>query len=125
MLSTGAIDVAFQKLMPGNGCFGCGPENPDGLRIESFWKSVAPDAEAVCTYVPHPHQSAGPPQWLNGGIVSVLIDCHSVCTAVADAYRREGRAMGEEPLIWYVTGRLSIDYLRPTPIDRPVDLTAR
>ena len=33
--------------------------------------------------------------------------------------------MGEGELIWYVTGSLQIDYRRPTPIDREVEVRAR
>jgi acyl-coenzyme A thioesterase PaaI-like protein len=62
---------------------------------------------------------------LNGGIIATIIDCHCVCTAIADAYRREGRAIGAEPPIWYATASLRIDYLRPTPIAGPISLRAR
>ncbi|HEX9830513.1 MAG TPA: hotdog domain-containing protein, partial [Thermodesulfobacteriota bacterium] len=53
-----------------------------------------------------------------------IIDCHSICTAIADAYRREGRELSTEPLIWYVTASLKVDYLRPTPIGESVTLRA-
>jgi acyl-CoA thioesterase FadM len=33
--------------------------------------------------------------------------------------------MGDGEEIWCVTGRLEVDYLAPTPIDRPVELRAR
>ena len=111
---------AFQDLIPGNHCFGCGPHNDSGLRIKSFW-----DGErAVSTYHPQPHQTAGPPGYVNGGIIATIIDCHSICTAIANAYRREQREIGSEPTIWYATGRLDVRYLRPTPIDIPVRLVA-
>ncbi len=113
---------AFQDRMPGNHCFGCGPGNRDGLRIKSFWVD---EAESVCRYQPEPHQTAGPRGVLNGGIIATLIDCHGVCTAVADAYRRAGREMGEGELLWYVTASLQVDYRRPTPIDREVTIRAR
>jgi acyl-coenzyme A thioesterase PaaI-like protein len=113
---------AFQDLIHDNFCFGCGADNPDGLQIKSVW--VGP-AESVCVFRPRPHQSAGPRHVLNGGIIATLIDCHSVCTAVADAYRREGREIGSDPPLWCVTGRMTVAYLKPTPIDRPVELRAR
>ncbi|MFZ7124833.1 MAG: PaaI family thioesterase [Desulfobacterales bacterium] len=114
-------ETAFQDLIPDNRCFGCGPDNPKGLRIKSYWKGDA----AVCRYEPREHQSAGPPQFLNGGIIATLIDCHSVCTAIADAYRLEGRQIGSNPPIWCVTANLTVTYIKPTSIDRPVDLIAR
>jgi acyl-coenzyme A thioesterase PaaI-like protein len=113
---------AFQELIPGNNCFGCGPENELGLQIKSYWDGPE---EASCVFEPQPHQNAGPKQFLNGGIIATLVDCHSVCTAVADAYRREGRAVGSQPLIWYVTASLAVTYQRPTPIAAPVELRAR
>jgi acyl-coenzyme A thioesterase PaaI-like protein len=68
---------------------------------------------------------AGPTTVLYGGIIAAVIDCHSVCTAIADAYRSAGQAIGVEPHRWCVTASLKIDYLAPTPIDRPVELRAR
>ena len=109
--------TAFQDLIPDNGCYGCGPANPHGLRIKSVWEGE----EAVCVYRPEPHQSAGPPQFLNGGIIATLIDCHSVCTAIAHAYRAEGRPIGSAPHIWCVTANLNVTYLRPTPLEAAGD----
>ena len=114
--------IAFQDRMPGNHCFGCGAGNEDGLRIRSFWAS---ETESLCRFRPEPHQIAGPRGALNGGIIATLIDCHGVCTAIADAYRREGREMGDGERIWYVTASLQVDYRRPTPIDTEVKIWAR
>lgn len=115
------VTPAFQDLIPDNRCFGCGPDNPDGLRIKSRWAGE----EAVCVFQPRPAHCAGPPQFLNGGIIATLIDCHSVCTAIAAAYRAEDREIGTAPWIWCVTAGLNISYLRPTPIESPVELRAR
>ena len=112
---------AFQDLIPDNLCFGCGPQNSHGLRIKSFWNGD----DAVCTYHPERYHMAGPPQYLNGGIIATLIDCHSICTAIAHLYKTEGRTIGSEPNIWCATGKLEVRYLCPTPIDRPVNLRAR
>jgi acyl-coenzyme A thioesterase PaaI-like protein len=68
---------------------------------------------------------AGPTHILNGGIIASLMDCHCVCTAIARAYRDEGRVLGSEPLLWYATATLEVKYLRPTPIAAPVELRAR
>ncbi len=112
---------AIQDSIADNLCFGCGPGNPHGLQIKSQWDGD----ESVCTYQPQPHQAAGPAHIVNGGIIATLIDCHCVCTAIADAYRRVGRDIGTEPKLWYATGQLNVTYLRPTPIDRPVHLRTR
>jgi acyl-coenzyme A thioesterase PaaI-like protein len=113
--------IAFQDLIPDNRCYGCGPHNPRGLKIKSYWEGDG----SICIYQPERHHSAGPPQFLNGGIIATLIDCHSVCTAIANAYRMENRQIGSDPSIWCVTANLNVTYLRPTPLDRPVTLRAR
>ncbi|MEO7803522.1 MAG: PaaI family thioesterase [Actinomycetota bacterium] len=113
--------VAFQDQIPDNFCYGCGPSNPVGLKLKSYWDGE----EAVSTFEPSSHQAAGPRQFLNGGVIATLIDCHCVCTAVANAYRLEDRPIGSEPHIWCVTAALNVTYLRPTPIDKPVMLRVR
>ncbi len=111
---------AIQDRIPHNHCYGCGADNPRGMQIKSYWDGD----ETVCTYTPRPEQSAGPLQYLYGGTIASLIDCHSVGTAIANYYRREGRGIGEGEAIWCVTGRLTVNYLAPTPIDRDVTLRA-
>jgi len=111
--------TAFQDAIGGNHCFGCGPDNPAGLRIKSRWLSPG---EAICLFNPEPEHSAGPEHILNGGIIATLIDCHSICTAIANHYLEETRAIGSDPEIWCVTGGLNIRYIAPTPIDHTVRL---
>jgi acyl-coenzyme A thioesterase PaaI-like protein len=112
--------LALQDLIPGNHCWGCGPDNARGLRLKSYWDGD----ETVAIWQPGPPYFAGPEHILNGGIIASLIDCHSVITAIADAYRHEGRAPGQPPDLWYATAALSVSYLRPTPLSSPVTLRA-
>ena len=111
---------AIQDLMPHNHCYGCGAANPDGMQIKSYRH----EDECVCTYMPKPEQCAGPLNYLYGGTIASLIDCHSVGTAVANYYREEGREVGEGEEIWCVTGQLTVNYLKATPIDKEVTLRA-
>lgn len=113
--------LSFQEQLPDNYCWGCGPANTHGLRIRSYWAGD----ESVCTFRPREFHAAGPRHVVNGGILASLIDCHSVCTATAAAYRSEGRAPGSGPLIWHVTGRLEVSFLKPTPIGEDLTLRAR
>lgn len=110
--------------MPDNSCFGCGPDNPHGLRIKSYWSDSASD-EAVCEFHGAPHHNAGSANILNGGIIATVMDCHSVITAIAQAYRDAGREFGGEPKIWYVTGSFELNYKAPASLGRPVTLRAR
>ena len=79
----------------------------------------------VCVFQPAPHHMAGPTHVLNGGIIATVVDCHCVCTAIADAYRAAGRELGTAPHIWCVTASLKVDYLAPTRIGAPAELRAR
>jgi acyl-coenzyme A thioesterase PaaI-like protein len=91
------------------------------LQIKSYWEGE----ESVCRWTPLPWHAAGPTHILNGGIIATIIDCHCVCTAIAQHYRTEGRGMTSDPPVWCVTAALDVSYLRPTPIDREVTLRAR
>ena len=113
--------LSFQEQMPGNHCWGCGPDNPEGLRLASYWHGD----EAVAVWQPRPEHVAGPRHVLFGGIIAALIDCHSICTAYAAAFRADGRPIGADPSIWYVTASLQVSYLRPTPVAAQVTLRAR
>jgi acyl-coenzyme A thioesterase PaaI-like protein len=113
--------LPFQDYMKRNKCWGCGGSNEYGLHIKSYWSG----GEAVCTWKPNKYHMAGPTHILNGGIIATIIDCHSICTAIANAYREEGRELNTEPFIWYVTASLKVDYIRPTLLNEPVTLRAR
>jgi acyl-CoA thioesterase FadM len=59
-----------------------------------------------------------------GGLIASIIDCHCTGTAAAAAYRAEGRAMDTEPTLRFLTGSLHVDYVRPTPLDVPLEVRA-
>lgn len=101
-------------------CFGCGSDNPSGLRIKSIWEGE----EAVCRFLPQPEHTAFP-GIVYGGLIASLIDCHCIATAIAAAYRAEGREMDSQPPIMCVTANLNVSYLRPTPMDTELVLRAR
>ena len=106
--------------MPGNVCFGCGKENQKGLHIQSSWKGD----EAVCLWNSATRYQ-GWVKLMNGGILATLIDCHCMGTAMAAAYREEGRLLDSEPYYRYATASIKVDYLKPTPNDQPLTLRAQ
>jgi acyl-coenzyme A thioesterase PaaI-like protein len=112
---------AFQDQGAVSHCHGCGADNDKGLRIKSYWHGD----EAIATWHAQPHHCGGTKQNLNGGIIASLIDCHSLNLAIASAYRAEQRPIGSTPRIGYVTAHMNVSYLKPTPIDQPVELRAR
>jgi acyl-coenzyme A thioesterase PaaI-like protein len=113
---------AFQDYYPDDVayCYGCGRLNEHGLQIKSYWD----DEEAVCKFHPKPYHMAIP-GYVYGGLIASLIDCHSTGTAAAAAYRAEGRAMDTDPPLRFVTAALHVDYVRPTPIEGPLELRSR
>jgi acyl-coenzyme A thioesterase PaaI-like protein len=113
---------ALQDVWPMGTCYGCGPANSHGLHIKSYWS--ADGSEVTCTFHAQPHFNAGLPNVMYGGMIACLCDCHSVWTAMAGMYRREGREHGSAPTLTCVTGSLSVKYLAPTPLDQPVVLRA-
>ncbi len=110
----------FQDAMPGNVCFGCGNENPEGLHIKSYWESDM----AVCDWMPE-EKYHGWSNLLNGGIIATLIDCHCMGTAIAHAYKLENRPLHSLPEYRYATGTLQVKYLLPTSNNHPVQLRAQ
>jgi len=113
---------AFQDHYPDSlsHCYGCGRLNENGLQIKSYWNGE----ESVCVFQPRPYHTAIP-GFVYGGLIASLIDCHATGTASAAAYRAEGREMGTEPPLRFVTASLHVDYLKPTPIDGELELRGR
>lgn len=101
-------------------CYGCGPHNPHGLHIRTYWDGTL----GHCYFQPRAEHTAFP-GYVYGGLLASLIDCHSVGTAIAAMYSAEGREPGTEPEITCVTGNLNVTYLKPTPIDGTLRLEAR
>lgn len=101
-------------------CYGCGRTNPEGLHIKTYWDG----SEGLCRFKPQPHHTAYP-GFVYGGLIASLIDCHCTGTATAAAYEAEGREPGTDPPIRFVTGTLTVRYVRPTPIEDELILRAR
>jgi len=101
-------------------CYGCGPANSRGLHLKSAWSN----GEIVATFTPEAHDMAMP-GFVYGGLIASLIDCHAMATAAAHVERAEGRAVGEQPALRYVTASLHVQYLKPTPLGEELLLRAR
>ena len=114
-------DRALQELIPHNNCFGCGPENESGLQLKSYWSGVG-ISRAI--FLPKPWHCAGPKHFVNGGIISTIIDCHCICTATAAAYFNENRKIGSSPLLCFATSKLNLHYRRPISIDTKLQMEA-
>ena len=113
---------AFQDHYPENvsHCYGCGRLNKNGHQIKTEWDGD----ETVTRYMPQPYETSVP-GFAYGGLIASLIDCHSTGTAAAAMYRQEGRDLETLPAFRFVTGSLHVDYLKPTPIDGPIEIRGR
>lgn len=120
MLENKMLDALQDIIAPDGVCFGCGPQNPKGLKIKSYW-----EGEYVIMHYTPDDSHVGWPSLVYGGLISCLIDCHSNWTAIAHHYRLEHRAPGTLPRIECVTGSLGIKYIKPTPMGVPLFLKAK
>lgn len=110
----------FQDHMPGNICYGCGKDNHEGLQIKSYWEGD----EAVCIWESE-DKYQGWKGLLNGGVLATLVDCHTMCTAMAATYKAEGRSMDSEPVYRFATGTMTIKYTAPTSNNHPIEIRAK
>ena len=109
-------DIALslqERAAPQMQCFCCGPAHPTGLRIRSFWDDSGDFV--LMRHTPRP-EFLGFPGLVYGGLLAMLVDCHSGWTAMAWHYRHEQRPPESSPAIQCVTGNMNIDYLKPTPM---------
>ncbi|HHO75190.1 MAG TPA: PaaI family thioesterase [Deltaproteobacteria bacterium] len=113
---------AFQDHYPDDlsYCYGCGRLNEHGYQIKSRWDGD----ESVARYTPRDYHIAIP-GFVYGGLIASLIDCHGTGTACAAAHALEGREMGTEPALRFVTASLHVDYHKPTPLGVPLEIRGR
>jgi acyl-coenzyme A thioesterase PaaI-like protein len=113
---------AFQDDYPDelSYCYGCGRLNEEGLKLKSYWDGE----ETVAMFNPRPYHIAIP-GYVYGGLLASIIDCHGTGTAAAATYHAEGREMGTEPRVRFVTASLHLEYLRPTPLGVPLEVRGK
>lgn len=113
---------AFQDFYPDelSYCYGCGRLNDRGLKLQSYWDGE----ETVAIFNPRSYHIAIP-GYVYGGLIASIIDCHGTGTAAAAAYRAEGREMGTEPPVRFVTASLHVEYIRPTPLGVPLEVRGK
>lgn len=88
--------------MPLNHCFGCGPDNPDGLKLK-----FAPgnDGRSFICRFRLSSRYVGPPGHAHGGIIATILD----------------EAMGKVNKLRHVvalTREMKVEYLRPVPLGK-------
>lgn len=76
--------------------------------------------EVKCTWQPQPHHLAFEGM-LNGGICGALLDCHSNWAAAYYLMKR----LGQDTPPCTVTAEFAVKLLAPTPMDGPLELSAK
>ena len=107
-------DAAGDEWLSGEGrCFGCGPDNEQGLRLR-FRRVGFGEVEAEYTA---PEHQAGAPGVVHGGMQAALLD--ETLGFAAHAARPAGEDFG------IVTVEFTLRYRRPAPTGRPLRLRGR
>jgi uncharacterized protein (TIGR00369 family) len=97
--------VRMQK----NYCFGCGRNNPDGMRLKFLY-----DEERDCFICRFrlSKRYTGPPGHAHGGIIATILD----------------EAMGKVNKLRQVvalTSQITVHYLKPVPLNKPLRVESR
>jgi acyl-coenzyme A thioesterase PaaI-like protein len=92
------------------------------LQIKSYWQ----EDECVCTWKPKRYHCATPGTGC-GGIIAAILDCHCLNTAISAVLKAEGQELDRnaEPTVFYVTGTLTVQFLKPAPLTKPWVFRAR
>jgi acyl-coenzyme A thioesterase PaaI-like protein len=113
----GALSIQ-ESLYPDLTCFGCGHANPDGFHLRSYRYGDG----TVATFTPRPEHDNGF-GFVNGGIISTVLDCHTAAVVMWEADRHEWRADVGAP-VPFITAGFDVRFLRPTPLGPPLSLRA-
>ena len=104
-------------------CFGCGPSNRHGLQIKSY----SADNGVAATWAASDKYDNGF-GFVNGGIISTLLDCHSAACLMKETVERYGDFCIDDfehfddrhPV--YLTNQITVTFRRPVLLYRPVEL---
>jgi acyl-coenzyme A thioesterase PaaI-like protein len=102
-------------------CYGCGTDNTLGLQLKSRMEGD----EGIGRWHAQEHHCSYP-GFLNGGIATTLIDCHSAWTAFASYCKELGLDMDKDsdlPTGW--TKALNVEFLKAVSIDSEIVLRAK
>jgi len=103
----------FQKTLDelSSYCFGCGPDNPQGLHLTFTLSAPGEPLQATSHLFSLTQLHQGPPGYVHGGIIATLLD---------EVMSKLNRPLG----VIAMTRTLSVDYRRPAPLHTPLRLVA-
>ena len=94
-----------------NFCYGCGADNPEGMRLK-FAVEAEADGPVVRGTFSMAHRYQGPPGGVHGGIIATLVD-----EAMGKLSRLDG--------VVALTAELTVEYLQLVPLGRKIIVEAR
>jgi len=92
--------------IPSNHCFGCGIDNPHGMKLKFEYDERGGRFTARIRLN---KRFAGPPGHAHGGIIATILD---------EAMSKLNKPNG----ITAVTSEMTVNYLRPVPLNRPLQV---
>jgi uncharacterized protein (TIGR00369 family) len=98
-----------ELVMQRNHCFGCGKDNPDGMRLKFVYDEKR--GRFVCRFRLSKRYT-GPPGHSHGGIIATILD----------------EAMGKVNKLRHViamTSKMTVEYLKPVPLNQPLRVESR
>src|SRR5438270_7925237 len=90
-----------------NHCFGCGRDNPEGMRLKFILDEAA--RRAICKFK-LTRKYTGPPGYAHGGIIATILD---------EAMGKVNRFRN----VLALTSAMDVRYLRPVPLGKPLTVT--
>jgi len=101
---------------PNSICFGCGPANKEGLQLKSY----AANDRVITHFQPKTHHHAFG-NFLSGGVIGAILDCHCNWTGLCFAMREQN--LKTPP--YTVTSQFTVKFLRPTPMEKTLLLSGK
>ena len=123
MLETRTIAIQDRYGERFQHCWGCGPKNDLGLHLKTYpsidGKSCISQIKLENAY------TGGVPSNVFGGMIATIFDCHGTASAAWFAHHQKGLELTESTVIGrFITARLEIDYLSPSPIEDEIVVTS-
>ena len=123
MLETRTIAIQDRYGERFQHCWGCGPKNDLGLHLKTY-----PSIDGECCISRIKLEKAytgGVPSNVFGGMIATIFDCHGTASAAWFAHHQKGLELTESTVIGrFITARLEIDYLSPSPIEAEIVVTS-
>jgi uncharacterized protein (TIGR00369 family) len=101
-------DTAYLRLLK-NRCFACGKDNPEGMHLKFTYDE---DRNCFVSRLRLGKRFTGPPGHCHGGIIATILD---------EAMGKVNRLRD----VVAVTAQITVDYLKPVPLNRPLRVESR